>query len=111
MMKFLGMAFVGAAFMLALPVAAHAEAPKDKAAAAGKAVLWAAEDLKWVDVAGFPVKTAVLWGDPAKGAHGAFMKLPAGFEAPLHHHTTDHHVAVVSCTVSLASEGDATKKL
>lgn len=89
----------------------YAQAAKAKAPMAGKSVLWAAEDLKWAPVPDFPVTTAVLWGDPAKGAHGAFLKLPGGFEAPMHHHTSDHKVVVLSGRVTLAPEGEAAKTL
>ena len=111
MMKRFGVAFVGALVALSLSTIAYAEAPKAKASAGGKAVLWAAGDLKWVAVPDLPVKTAVLWGDPTKGAHGALHKFPAGFEAPLHHHTADHHALVVSGTGILTPEGEAGKKL
>lgn len=111
MRKSFGIAILGALIALSLSNAAHAEAAKGKAPAAGKAVLWAAGDVKWVDVPNFPVKMAVLWGDPAKGPHGAFHKFPAGFEAPLHHHTANHHVVVVSGTMTLTPEGEAGKKL
>ena len=110
-MKGCGIACVGALVALSLSSTAFAEAAKAKAPAAGKAVLWAAGDLKWVDVPNFPVKMAVLWGDPAKGAHGALHKFPAGFEAPLHHHTANHHVIVVSGTVTMTPEGEAAKTL
>ena len=110
-MKRFGVALVGALVALFLSTTAHAEAAQAKAPAGGKSVLWAAGDLKWVDVPNLPVKTAVLWGDPAKGAHGALHKFPAGFEAPLHHHTADHHALVVSGTAILTPEGEAPKRL
>ncbi|HEV8269497.1 MAG TPA: DUF4437 domain-containing protein [Thermoanaerobaculia bacterium] len=92
------------------------EAKKAKAPAkapAGKAVMWATDELKWIDPPNAPpgVKMAVLWGDPEKGAHGAMHKFPAGFTAPLHHHTADHNVVVVSGTVVLTPEGGEAKKL
>jgi quercetin dioxygenase-like cupin family protein len=86
-------------------------AAKKPAAAESKAVLVAAEDLKWVDVPGTPVKMATVKGDSQKGAHAAFLKLPAGFSAPLHSHTADHHVVVVSGTLTLTPEGGTAKKL
>ena len=110
-MKPLAVGFVGALVALSMSNVAHAEAAKAKAPAAGKAVLWGAGDLKWVDVPNMPIKTAVLWGNPATGAHGALHKFPAGFEAPLHHHTADHHAVVVSGTVILTPEGEASKRL
>jgi quercetin dioxygenase-like cupin family protein len=111
MMKRFGVVLVGALAALSLSTTGYAEAAKAKAAAAGKAVLWAAEDMKWADLPDAPVKRAVLWGDPATGAHGALLKFPAGFEAPLHHHTADHHAVVVSGTMIITPEGEAGKRL
>ena len=111
MMKGLGVAFAGAVVALSLSSTGYAEAGKAKAPAAGKAVLWAAEEMKWSDLPDAPVKRAVIWGDPAKGAHGALLKFPAGFEAPLHYHTADHHVVVVSGTAIMTPEGEASKRL
>jgi hypothetical protein len=67
-----------------------------------------AAELKWADLdpKGAPgVKIAPLWGDPQKGAFGAFLTLPAGFEAPLHTHTHDMKVVIVSGTYIQAPEG------
>ena len=71
----------------------------------------AAGELKWVDVPDTPAKMATVKGDAAKGPHSSFIKLPGGFSAPLHSHTADHHVAVVSGTMTLTPEGGAAKKL
>ena len=67
--------------------------PKKKAAK----VTWAAEDIKWEAMAGGPpgVMSATLWGDMTKGAYGAFIKFPAGFKAPMHHHTADGKIVVI----------------
>jgi hypothetical protein len=67
-----------------------------------------AADLKWTDLdpAGAPgVKVATLWGSHEKGAFGAFFKLPAGFSAPLHTHTHDMKLVIVSGTYLQAPEG------
>jgi hypothetical protein len=67
-----------------------------------------ASDVKWTDLdpTGAPgVKIADLWGDHAKGAFGAFIKLPARFEAPLHTHTNAMKLAIVSGTYIQAPEG------
>ena len=64
--------------------------------------------LKWTDLdpAGAPgVKVADLWGNHAKGAFGAYIKLPAGFTTPLHTHTHDMKVIFVSGTYIQAPEG------
>ena len=81
------------------------------AAAQGKATLVGADELKWVAIPDTPAKMATVKGDSAKGAHASFVKLPAGFSAPLHHHTADHHVAVVSGTLVLTPQGGTAKKL
>jgi hypothetical protein len=65
-------------------------------------------DLKWTDLdpAGAPgVKVATVWGDLSKGAFGAFLKLPAGFAAPLHTHTHDFKLVIVSGTFLQAPQG------
>lgn len=48
--------------------------------------------IEWKELApGSPLQLAVLWGDPATGDHTRLIKLPAGFEAPIHAHTADYH--------------------
>jgi quercetin dioxygenase-like cupin family protein len=67
-----------------------------------------AADLTWgdLDPTGAPgVKVAKLWGDHTKGAFGAFFKLPAGFAVPLHTHTHDIKVVIVSGTYIQVPEG------
>jgi quercetin dioxygenase-like cupin family protein len=72
----------------------------------GDAVLIPPDDLKWNDVPGFEgVKIAVVEGDSTKGPHHSFVKFPPGFSAPLHHHTANHYVAVISGTVVLVVDG------
>jgi quercetin dioxygenase-like cupin family protein len=85
------------------PSAAQSAAPTARIVAAG--------DLKWVDVPETPVKMATVQGDAAKGPHASFMKLPAGFSAPLHSHSADHDVVVVAGTLTMTAEGGAAKKL
>ena len=99
-------------FALAAPVLAQGSGEtKAKSApkgAASRLVVMPASDLKWTDLdpTGAPgVKIADLWGNHAKGAYGAFFKLPAGFAAPLHTHTHDIKVVIVSGTYIQAPEG------
>ncbi len=98
---------------LALALAFAAIAPQVSAKdmqKAGSCVLLPADDLKWNEVPGFPgVKMAALEGDPATGPCHIMMKLSDGFAAPLHHHTSDHFVTVVSGTLSLTVDGKETK--
>lgn len=96
--------------LLATVVLAQAGEGKAKVppkGAAGKAVIWPAADLKWVDLAGGPpgVKIVDLWGDHTKGAYGALLKFPAGFTAPLHTHSSDMDIVVVSGTFIHGPEG------
>src|SRR6187549_3834922 len=83
------------------------EKPAQKPAQSTLVVVPAA-DMKWTDLdpSGAPgVKVADLWGSHAKGAFGALFKLPAGFAAPLHTHTYDIKVVIVSGTYVQAPEG------
>ena len=70
-------------------------------------VVWPAADLKWEALAGAPPgpMIATLWGDPTKGAYGAIQKFPAGFSAPLHTHSTDHKLVIISGTWIHGEEG------
>ena len=65
-------------------------------------------DLKWIDLDpnGAPgVKVATLWGDHRSGAFGAFFRLPAGFSAPLHAHTHEMKLVIVSGTYIQGPDG------
>ena len=102
----------------ALAEDAKAAAPKAKPAAkhaakpAAELVTMTPDELKWVaNPANADVTMAVVWGDPATGPHGAFHKFKAGFNAGLHTHSSDMHIAVVSGTMIAASEGGPEKKL
>jgi quercetin dioxygenase-like cupin family protein len=93
-------AIVTAALLVPLAVAA-----KDT----GKDVFAPAGDLKWKDdPAHAGVQVAAVHGDPNKGAARFFVKLPSGFDVPLHHHTADHFVVVVSGTMVLNDGQDHT---
>ena len=81
-----------------------------EAHAKGGATLTPAADMKWSDVEGFPgLKVAYLRGDAAKSANHIMLKLPGGFSAPLHHHSADHYVSVVTGTLVLTVDGKETK--
>ena len=74
------------------------------------ATLRPAADMKFTPVEGFPGLTmAVAEGDPAKGPSHFFIKFPAGFSAPLHHHSADHFVTVISGTIVLNVDGKENK--
>jgi hypothetical protein len=81
---------------------------------AGEPVFLSVDDLKWTDLDpnGAPgVKVANLWGNHAKGAFGAYFKLPAGFAVPLHTHTHDMKVVFISGTYIQAPEGKSEVRL
>ena len=82
------------------------------AAGAEKGTVTAASELKWVDS---PVmkgaKQAVLWGDPAKGAHGVVKSILGGTALGLHSHTASQRVIVVSGTIEFNMDGEAKKEL
>jgi quercetin dioxygenase-like cupin family protein len=74
--------------------------------AAGEAapVTMTPDQLKWAPAAVPGVMTAVAWGDPAKGAHGAFHKFDAGWSAPLHTHSANTKIVVISGTMAMVGE-------
>ena len=93
-----------AVVILAMSAVAFAREPagtKPKMSPYDRLVVKPSAELNWTDLdpTGAPgVKVAKLWGDPAKGSYGAFFKLPAGFAVPLHTHTHDIKVVIVSGT-------------
>ena len=96
--------------LLATVVLAQTGAAKAKAApksAAGKAVIWPAGDLKWTDMTDGPPGSKIvdLWGDHTKGPYGAMIKFAPGFAAPLHTHSFDMSIVVVSGTFIHTPEG------
>ena len=94
-------------FSVSAAIAEEKAAPPAKPA---NAVMIPAADLKWSDVPNFPgLKMAVAKGDPMKGASHFFIKFPAAFAAPVHHHTADHSVVVLSGTLTLSVDGKDTK--
>ena len=42
------------------------------------------------------LNAAPAYGDLARGAHGTFIKMPAGFVSPIHTHTEDYWGVVIS---------------
>ena len=105
-------------FMLAALVLAqasgHAQVTPAQKGAPGQPVFIPASGVKWTDLdpKGAPgVQIADLWGDHTKGAFGAFVKLPAGFAAPLHTHTHPMKVVFLSGTYIQAPDGKAAVRL
>ena len=78
----------------------------------GKAKVWPAGDIKWVENPAMKgAWIAPLWGDPSKGAYGALKKVTAGTEFGWHTHTSDQKVVAVSGAFDFQLEGDAEPKV
>lgn len=74
------------------------------AAAADGTVVLSKTDLKWKDL-GNGIAAAPVSGDMDKGPSRFFLKYPVGLVTPKHHHDADHHVTVVSGTITLNVAG------
>ena len=73
-----------------------------------------AADLKWapLDATLAPgVMSADVWGDHTTGAFGGFTKFPAGFQTPVHTHTNEYKIVVISGTFLQAPEGKPVVRL
>ena len=70
-------------------------------------IVWAAENIQWEEMKDGPpgVMAAKLWGDRTKGAYGLLVKLPAGFDTPLHFHTNDFKGVIISGTMIHIRDG------
>lgn len=71
----------------------------------GKSVVVANADLKWTAMPNTGIATAPVSGDMGKGASRFFLKYPAGLVTPLHHHTANHHVTLISGSITLTVGG------
>ena len=97
-------------FSVAFVVAAAASAQSG----GGGPVFMPSADLKWVQLApqmNPGILIADVWGDHAKAGYGAFLKFPPGFLSPLHTHTDDIRIVVISGTYTQQPEGKATVRL
>ena len=52
-----------------------------------------------------------LWGDHTKGAYGALFRFPAGYTTPVHTHTHDMRIVVVSGILLQIPEGERALRL
>jgi hypothetical protein len=71
-------------------------------------------ELKWFDLdpdSAPGVQIAMVSGDLQAGAFRAFFRLPAGFDAPVHWHTHDMTLVIVSGTYVQAPEGQPAFRL
>jgi len=54
------------------------------------------DKLPWYrEAPNIPAELAPLWGNRSKGEAGTYLRVPGGFEAPLHYHTADYWAIVV----------------
>src|SRR6186713_308376 len=74
------------------------------AAEVGKSVVVPKADLKWKSM-GSGIEAAPVSGDMDKGPSRFFLKYPVGLVTPMHHHTANHHVTVISGSITLTAGG------
>ncbi|HEY2427156.1 MAG TPA: DUF4437 domain-containing protein [Pseudolabrys sp.] len=105
-MKITTSAAVAAAFLSAFAFGAIA------AAGSGASVSTPEMDLKFgptgvSDGAHGELYAAAAYGDHSKGAHGTFIKMPAGFVSKVHTHTEDYWGVVISGVAVNGKPGSA----
>ena len=89
--------------IVAIAAALFSAAPA-LAAETGKSVVLAKTDLKWKAM-GNGIAAAPVSGDMEKGPSRFFLKYPVGLVTPMHHHTANHHVTLISGSVTLTVGG------
>jgi quercetin dioxygenase-like cupin family protein len=94
-MRILGTAIAAAVFSAAFVVAGEPS----------KTVVLPAPELQWKVVNDAGVAVAPVAGDMEKGACRFFLKYPAGLVTPMHHHTANHHVTLISGSITLTVGG------
>jgi quercetin dioxygenase-like cupin family protein len=70
-----------------------------------------AADMVWADMPVKGVQSAPLWGDMSKGAYGALIKFPAGTLVPLHSHSSELKLVVISGTLYTGADAASAKDL
>ena len=89
-------------FALAALIGLAAPVATLHAAEVGKPVTMTPDQVKWVPNPAAPgVMMATVWGDSTKGPFGAFNKFVAGFTAPLHTHSANLRIVVISGTMAM----------
>ena len=77
-----------------------------------KDVVQPAASLKWADGPAKGVHVAALWGDMSKGGpYGVLLKFDAGLMHPLHSHTQNLKIVVISGTLVHKPEGGSENQL
>lgn len=102
-----GISLVAAAALYAAQVEKAA-----KPAAAKRAVMRTASEMKWVDIPDTKgAQQSIAWGNAEKGPHGSFAKFAGGTEIPLHTHTAAGRTVVITGTMVEGVEGQPPKEL
>ncbi len=71
-------------------------------------VMTAPVELEWVTPNRIPF--AYVWGDATRSAHGEFVRFPAGFVSPVHHHSHAYHGVIIEGVLSNPMGRDETAK-
>jgi len=104
----LGIVTSAAVAMLVVSLSAFPQEKAKTAMTMSKEVVWPAAEMKFN--AAIPgVEQAVLWGDPTKGAYGAVTRFKAGQKNPLHTHSHDIKMVVISGTFIHGTESGEKK--
>jgi quercetin dioxygenase-like cupin family protein len=74
-------------------------------------VAMTAADMKWADGEVKGVQSAPLWGDSKKGAYGALTKFASGTFVPLHTHSSELKLVVISGTLYVGADAASAKDL
>lgn len=72
---------------------------------AGQAAVTTPSELKWKEMGVPGVVAAPVSGDMDKGPSRFFLKYPAGLVTPVHRHSADHYVTVISGSITLTVDG------
>ena len=69
-------------------------------------------DLAWKPLSpGSTASIVDLWGDHTKGAYGALFRFPPGYTTPVHTHTHDMRIVVLSGILLQIPEGEPALRL
>jgi mannose-6-phosphate isomerase-like protein (cupin superfamily) len=71
----------------------------------GKSVVLPKANLKWTAMGNAGVAAAPVSGDMQKGPCRFYLKYPAGLVTPMHHHSSDHYVTMISGSITLTVGG------
>ena len=70
------------------------------------------DDLAWEPLPpGSTASIVDLWGDHAKGPYGALFRFPPGYATPVHTHTHDMRIVVLSGILLQIPEGEPALRL